>query len=149
MIPLKDQDFIRQKFATELLGPVKIDYFTERGLPISVPGRTPCAYCKPTGEMLRDIDRLSDLVSLRVHIFEDEREEAHELGIERVPGTSLRARDGGVFRYYGMPGGTEFASFVESIVDISRAEVLFSEESMKALQSVKQELTVRVFVTPT
>jgi hypothetical protein len=31
MIPLKDQDFIREKFSQELLGQVKIDLFTERG----------------------------------------------------------------------------------------------------------------------
>ena len=30
MIPLKDQELIRQKFAAELVAPVKIDYFAER-----------------------------------------------------------------------------------------------------------------------
>jgi len=149
MIPLRDQELIRQKFAAELLGPVKIDYFTERELSIEVPGRRPCAYCKPTREMLQELASLSDGISLRVHIFDESLEERTKFGIERIPGIVLRGRDGTVFMYYGMPGGTEFPAFLESIVDISRGEVLLSKESVKELKKLRDEITVRVFVTPT
>ncbi|MCH7577227.1 MAG: glutaredoxin, partial [Chloroflexi bacterium] len=64
MIPLKDQEAIRVKFAQEMLGPVKIDYFTQKELEIVLPGREPCAYCKPTREMLREVAALSDRISL-------------------------------------------------------------------------------------
>ena len=159
MIPLKDQEFIRQKFAQELLGPVKIDFFTERELGITVPGKTPCAYCKPTREMLQEIAGLSDLISLRVHYLEDAPEEARAFGVERVPGIVLRGSSRGAekadtlarpyLRFYGMPGGTEFPSFIETISDVSRGEVLLSKESMTALATIDREITVRVFVTPT
>ena len=149
MIPLKDQEAIRVKFAQELLGPVKIDYFTQKELDIVVPGRQPCAYCKPTREMLQELAALSDLISLRVHNLEDEREEAAKFGVERIPGIVLRGRDRAGFKFYGMPGGTEFASFLDTIVDISRNEVLFSEESVKSLGKLKEDVRVRVFVTPT
>ncbi len=149
MIPLKDQEFIRQKFAQELLGPVKIDLFTERERAITVPGRKPCLYCKPTREMLQELAGLSDLIHLRVHILEEASEEAKRFGIERIPGIALRARDSNLFKYYGMPGGTEFASFIESITDISRGEVLLSDESVKVLRKLKDEVPIRVFVTPT
>jgi len=149
MIPLKDQELIRQKFAAELLGPVKIDYFTERELSLEVPGRRPCAYCKPTREMLQELASLSDGISLRVHIFDESAEERTKFGIERIPGIVLRGRDGAAFKYYGMPGGTEFPAFLESIVDISRGEVLLSKESVKELKKLRDEISVRVFVTPT
>ena len=149
MIPLKDQDAIRLKFAQEMLGPVKIDYFTQKDLGIVVPGREPCAYCKPTGEMLQELAALSDLISLRVHIFEDERDEAAKFGVERVPGLVLRGKNGAHFKFYGMPGGTEFPSFLDTIVDVSRQEVLFSEESVKLLRRLKEDVRVKVFVTPT
>jgi glutaredoxin-like protein len=148
MIPLKDQDAIRLKFAHELLGPVKIDLFTQKEIDIVVPGRQPCAYCKPTREMLQELAALSDLISLRVHYIEDEREEAARFGVERIPGIVLRGRDGGSFKYYGIPGGTEFAGFLDSIVDISRREVLFSEASVKSLAKIKDDLVIKVFVTP-
>ena len=146
---MKDQELIRQKFAAELVGPVKIDYFTERELSLEVPGRRPCAYCKPTREMLQELAALSELISLRVHIFEEAAEERTRFGIERIPGTVLRGRNGAAFKYYGMPGGTEFPAFLESIVDISRAEVLLSKESVKELKKLRDDVLVRVFVTPT
>ena len=149
MIPLKDQDAIRLKFAQEMLGPVKIDYFTQKELGIVVPGREPCAYCKPTGEMLQELAALSELISLRVHSFEDEREEAAKYGIERVPGIVLRGRNGATFKFYGMPGGSEFPSFLDTIVDVSRNEILFSDESVKLLRKLKEDVRVKVFVTPT
>src|SRR5213592_4220443 len=154
MIPLKDQELIRQKFAAELIGPVKIDYFTERESALTVPGRKPCAYCKPTREMLQELSALSDLISLRAHIFEEAGEDRAKFGIERIPGTVLRGAaiglgNGASFKFYGMPGGTEFPAFLESIVDISRGEVLPSKESVKELQKLREEVLVRVFVTPT
>jgi glutaredoxin-like protein len=154
MIPLKDQELIRQKFAAELLGPVKIDYFTERELSLEVPGRRPCVYCKPVRELLQELAALSELISLRVHIFEEAVEERTRTGVERIPGIVLRgAQQAGastaLFKYYGMPGGTEFPAFLESIVDISRGEVLLSKESVKELKKLREDVLVRVFVTPT
>jgi glutaredoxin-like protein len=150
VIPLKDQELIRQKFAAELIGPVRIDYFTERESALTVPGRTPCAHCKPTREMLQELSGLSDQISLRVHIFEEAAEESRRFGIERIPGIVLRSPSAGpTFKFYGMPGGTEFPSFLESIIDISRGEVLLSKDSVKELKKLREDVLVRVFVTPT
>jgi glutaredoxin-like protein len=154
MIPLKDQELIRQKFAQELFGPVKIDFFTERELGLSVPGKQPCALCKPTREMLQELAGLSELLSLRMHYLEDKPEEARKFSVERVPSIVLRgaSRAEGetpFFKFYGMPGGTEFPSFLETIADVSRTEVLLSEDSVKALSKINEEVSVRVFVTPT
>jgi len=149
MIPLKDQEIIRQKFAQELTGPVKIDFFTERETELVIPGRKPCAYCKPAREMLQELASLSDLISLRVHIWEEADEDRRKFGIDRIPATVLRGRDGAMLKFYGLPGGTEFPSFIESLTDISRGETLLSPESVKALAKLKQKVTVRVFVTPT
>ncbi len=148
MIPLKDQEAIRMKFGQELLGPVKIDYFTQKELDIVVPGREPCATCKPTGQMLRELAALSDLISLRVHIFEEEREEASKFGVERIPGIVLRGRDTASMKVYGMPAGTEFPTFLDSISDVSCKAVMLSPESVKALRKVKEDLRVKVFVAP-
>ena len=159
MIPLKDQDFIREKFSQELLGQVKIDLFTEREVALTVPGKQPCVTCKPTREMLQEISGLSDWISLRVHYIEDRPEEAQTFGISRVPAIVLRgpsrgSDEGGAsprpyLTFYGMPGGTEFPSFIETIADVSRGEVLLTEDSVKALSKVTSAVSVRVFVTPT
>lgn len=149
MIPLKEQDAIRQKFAMELMMPVKIEYFTERESKMKVPGKTPCQYCKPTRDMLVELSNLSDLISLRIHYMDEAEEERTKYGIERVPATVLRGPKDHSVKYYGIPGGTEFPAFLESIVDISRREVLLSDESVNALEGLEKDVLVRVFVTPT
>ncbi len=148
MIPLKDQDMIRDKFAAEMMYQVKIDYFTERDLGLTVPGKQPCRYCKPTGEMLQEMAGLTDLISLRTHFVEDKPEEQATYGVERVPGIVLRRGD--VFiKYYGIPAGSEFPAFLECIVDLSRDESLLSAQSVASLQTLTRDVTVQVFVTPT
>ncbi len=149
MIPLKDQELLKQKFAQELTGPVKIDYFTVREVGLEVPGQRPCATCKPTGEMLRELAALSDLISLQVHILDEAREERERFGIQRVPATVLRGADSTFVIFYGLPSGTEFPAFIESIVDISRLEVSLSQQSIDALRGLANDVTLRVFVTPT
>src|SRR5438093_53929 len=105
--------------------------------------------------MLQELSGLSDLISLRVHMFEEAVEERGKSGIERIPGIVIRSTstelsaNGRSFKYYGMPGGTEFPAFLESLVDISRGEVLLSKESVKELKKLREETLVRVFVTPT
>jgi glutaredoxin-like protein len=149
MIPLKDQEAIQAKFAQELAAPVKIDFFTQREVKLEAPGVTPCAFCKDTQRMLQEIAGLSDFISLRIHYFEDNPPEKATFGIERVPGIVLRGPQPGFFKHYGIPGGTEFPAFIESIVDISRWEVLISQESVTTLQELENEVNVKVFVTPT
>jgi glutaredoxin-like protein len=149
MIPLRDQEQIGQKFAAEMLGPVKIDYFTERNLGITLPGKTACQYCKPAREMLQELAGPSELISLRVHYFEDNTPEKAQFGVERVPGIVMRNQPGAAVKFYGIPGGTEFPMFIESIIDLSRGEVLLSEESAKSLAELEIDISLRVFVTPT
>lgn len=149
MISLADQEAIGRKFEAELLGPVKIDYFTERNLGLTMPGKTPCQYCKPAREMLQELAGLSEMISLRIHYFEDNTPEKAQFGVERVPGIVMRNQPGAVVKFYGIPGGTEFPMFIESIVDLSRGEVLLSEESVKSLAELEADISIRVFVTPT
>lgn len=149
MIPLKEQEAIRQKFAMELIGPVKIDFFTEKASNLEVAGKKPCTYCKPAQDMLLELSHLTDLISLRVHYMDAAKEEREKFGIERIPAIVLRGRGSHFVKYYGIPAGTEFPAFLESIVDLSRNEVLLSEESVKALEGLDRDVSVKVFVTPT
>jgi alkyl hydroperoxide reductase subunit AhpF len=149
VIPLRDQEILKQKFGQELAGPVKIDFFTVRETGLEVPGQRPCATCKPTGEMLRELAGLSDLISLEVHILDEAPEERQRFGIQWAPAAVLRGAGGAFAVFYGLPSGTEFPAFIESIVDFSRQEVTLSQESVDALRRLASNVTLRVFVTPT
>jgi glutaredoxin-like protein len=158
MIPLRDQEMIRGKLGVEMLNQVKIDFFTERDVGLSVPGKEPCVTCKPAGELLGELSGLSDLISLRTHYVEDNPPEEAQFGIERVPAMVLRGRvlrdeeadwEDARVTFYGIPAGTEFPAFLECLVDFSRGEALLSPESVQELRSIERDISVKVFVTPT
>ncbi len=149
MIPLRDQELLRQRFAVELLDQVKIDFFTQKDLPIYLPGKEPCRYCRPTQEMLQELAGLTDKISLRVHVFDDDPEAVRQFGIERVPAIVLRGRDGARLKFYGLPSGHEFPEFVETIVYLSRQEVPLPEPVARKARRLQEQAVVRVFVTPT
>ncbi|MEO8458586.1 MAG: thioredoxin family protein [Chloroflexota bacterium] len=149
MIPIKEQDAIKQKFAAELVGPVKIDHFTERNLGLTLPNKKVAPLAKEARAMMFELAGLSDYISLRVHYFEDNTPEREKYGVERVPATVMRGRIANHVTFYGLPGGTEFPMFLESIIDLSRAEVLLSEETVQQLESITEDISLKVFVTPT
>lgn len=157
MIPLKDQEYLRAQFAQALIHPVKIEFFTQKELGIFIPGRQPCPYCKPTQEMLQELAALSDKISLRIHIREEEPTEAARYGIDKIPAIALHrdglrpegGRESRPLKFFGMPAGTEFPAFVETIIDLSGGHSFLSDESKKALRKVKRDIRLQVFVTPT
>jgi glutaredoxin-like protein len=60
----------------------------------------------------------------------------------------LGDRDYGI-RFIGAPGGYEFMSLIEDIVDISRRDPHLPEPILEELKKVKKPLTLEVFVSPT
>ena len=52
-------------------------------------------------------------------------------------------------KFYGIPAGTEFPSFLETISDVSRQEVMLTEDSVRQLSAIATEVSIRVFTTPT
>lgn len=148
MIPLREQELLREKFSRELVRRVKIDFFTEKETSLLIPGRQPCQYCKPTRQMLQELAALTRGISLRQHIFDEDKEAVAQYGVERIPAIVLHGGDERWLKYYGLPGGYEFITLIETIVDISRGASYLSDETRKRLRKLKKDVRVRVFVTP-
>lgn len=148
VIPLRDQEFLRQRFQDELVGEVKIEHFTQRDLGLFVPGRQPCPTCKPTRQMMEELAALSGKIKLRVYEFAQEAEAAARWGVDRIPATVLHTANGRHVKHFGMPSGHEFVAFIEGIVDLSRGNVFLSKEATKRLGRLKKDVHVQVFVTP-
>lgn len=149
MIPLRDQEYIRELFARELEGRVKIDYFTQKPSPLYVPGREECATCEDARVLLEELAALSDKVSLTVHEFAQAREEARKLGVDKVPGIVLRGPTNRPLRFFGIPGGNEFPNFIETVIETSKAKVQAGPETAKQLKKLKEDVAITVYVTPT
>lgn len=148
MIPLREQEFLREKFSRELVSRVRIDFFTEKKTSLFVRHRQPCQYCKPTRQMLEELAALTDKISLRQHIFEEDEEAVAQYQVERIPAIVLHVGDRRWLKYYGSPGGHEFVPLVETIVDISRGTNHLSDKTRKRLRKLKKDARIQVFVTP-
>jgi len=149
VIPLREQEYIRERFERELEGRVKIDYFTQRASALYVPGREECAYCEDTRVMLEELASLTDKVTLTVHDFTSAPEDARKLGVDKVPGISVRGPANRALRFFGIPGGNEFPNFVDTLIAASKQRTELGPEAAKQLKKLKDRVSIAVYVTPT
>lgn len=149
MIPLREQEYIRERFARELEGRVKIDYFTQRPSKLYVPGREECVHCEDVRVMLEELAALSDKITLTVHEFADEPEAAAKLGIDKVPGIVLRGPMNRPLRFFGIPAGNEFPNFVETVIEASKQKAALGPDVAKQLKKLKDNASIVVYVTLT
>lgn len=148
VIPLRDQEAIRQRFEQELKGRVRIDYFTQRPSRIVIPGRSDCVHCEDVRAMLEEISRLSGRIDLRIRDLAGEPAIAAELGIDKVPGIVVRGQANRPVRYAGIPAGNEFPGFIDTIIDASSGAVTLKAESVRQLRKLKDDVRLQVFVSP-
>jgi len=148
MIPERDQQTIRQHLNDNMTGDVEIVMFTERPFLIIVPGRESCETCEDTRKLLEEVSALSDKVKLSVHELASAREQADALGIDRVPAFVLKGAAKGSVRFFGIPSGYEFSALIGDLVDTSKGETDLSDDTRSFLDSLTENINIKVFTTP-
>ncbi len=139
MLNEKVKDQVKKKFET-LQNPVKLIVFTQE---------LECSYCHDARSIAEELAELSDQVRVEVYDFQQDPEKVKDYRIDKIPAIAVEgARDYGV-RYFGVPGGYEFSSFLESIRLVSEGKSDISEDTKAFLDSLSRDLHFQVFVTPT
>ncbi len=142
----------KKKFEDELQGEVKIIYFTQEPRRLIVPEHLraqECFFCKETRELLEEVSSLSPKLELIIYDFEADREKANEYKIDKIPATLLAGKEDSRIRFFGIPSGYEYTSLIEAIIDVSKEETSLGEKTKKILRSIKKNIHLEVFVTPT
>jgi alkyl hydroperoxide reductase subunit AhpF len=150
MALLSDQDaaFLRKRFAEELVNDVRLVFFAPTLGGLTIPGED-TQMAEYTRAILKEVAALSDRIQVEEHSITIDRDAASQYGITRTPATAvIGAEDFGV-RYYGMPGGYEFITLVEIVIDVSRGRGPLSAESAQVLGALPADAHLQVFVTPT
>ncbi|MDR7452156.1 MAG: hypothetical protein QN149_10910 [Armatimonadota bacterium] len=147
---LNDQDaaFVRRRFEQELRDDVTLEFFAPSAGGLALPGQDAEA-AEYTRQILAEVAALSPKIHLNVHSLIGEPEVARRYGIDRTPATVIRGRTDFGIRFYGMPAGYEFATLIEVILDVSKAEPALAERTKEVLGRLKDEARIQVFVTPT
>ena len=148
MIPLREQELLRQRFQRELTSRVRLDYFTQKPSPIYVPGREECALCAEGQALLEEVASLSERVALSVRDLVEESAIAADLGVDKLPATVIRGQNNRALRFFGLPSGGQFPVFIDAFVDASRGSVDLRPETVRQLRKLRSEVRLQVLVAP-
>lgn len=148
MIPDQDKEFLRDKFSEELQNPVTIIAFIKKSSDLQQPGLE-CEFCDETEQLVDEVVELSDKIRIESHEFSQEDQLVKNLGIDKLPALVLTGDSAKGVRYFGIPGGFEFSSLVEDIIDVSKNATDLPQEVKEKVHSIDQDVHIQVFMTPT
>jgi alkyl hydroperoxide reductase subunit AhpF len=139
LLSTKDEAAVRKEFE-RVGGPVKLTVFASE-LGGEQNSRTVA--------LIREVAALSDRISVAVLNPHIERDQATAYGISEAPAVVVEgAQDYGI-RFLGMPGGYEFSNLIDSIIAVSTGEAGLSDDTKTALAGLTEDVTIKVFTTPT
>lgn len=138
---LDDDD--RQEVKTvleDLADPVQVHVFTEDD----------CQYCEETVALVEDLESINGAIEASTHGMDDPL--AAELGADAYEGgpvTVITRDDISGVRYFGIPSGQEFSSFLQDLIAVSTGETGLDEGVREELAAIDEPVEITVFVTPT
>jgi len=108
-----------------------------------------CAHCRENTSLAKEVASLSDRLDIEVHDFLLDKEVVERYGVDKIPAIAVEGeKDYGV-RFYGVPAGYEFSSFIEAIKSVSAGESGLALKTKETLAGLKDPLHLQVFVSPT
>jgi len=135
----QDEQAVKKEFE-RMGGPVKLTVFASELGP-ETNGQTVA--------LVKEVAALSDQLSVEVLNPHIEREQAQAYGVEVTPAVVVEGtRDYGI-RFLGIPAGYEFSNLIDSIIAVSTGEAGLSDETKATLAGLTEDVTIKVFTTPT
>lgn len=108
-----------------------------------------CETCESTKQLLDEVTGLSDYLSLDIKNYNDDIDLVNKHNVERVPAFLLldeNDNDRGI-RFYGIPAGHEFTSFLSAIIEIGGNESKISDSVLERINGISKPINIKVFVT--
>lgn len=135
----KDRKALSEELS-KLPNPVRFVLFTQE---------LDCNYCPETKALMQEVAALSPTLSVEEHNLRIDREQAERYGVERAPAIAVVGdRDYGI-RYYGIPAGYGFTSFLDAIMAVAARDSGLTPQSRAAVAGLTTPVHLRVFSTPT
>jgi glutaredoxin-like protein len=108
-----------------------------------------CEHCKLTRGLLEEVSELSEKISLEVHDFVKDADLAKTYNIDKIPATVILGDFDYGIRFYGMPAGYEFTTYIQDIINVSQRDHKLSQEVLTVLSKVNKSVHIQVMVYPT
>lgn len=140
LLPESQLTHLKADLAERLVDPVTLIMFTQE---------FECDYCHDARELAQELGSLSDKIKVEVLDFVKDKKRADEYGVDKVPAIVLRGPKGNHVNFFGIPAGYEFNTLMKDVVQLSRGQTDLSPETRQVLSGVKEQVHIKVFVTPT
>lgn len=108
-----------------------------------------CRFCKDTRDIVLALQEISDKIKVEIYDFVKDKSEVEKHDVDKIPAIIVMDKKDYGIKFYGIPGGYEFASLVEAIKLVSTGENDLQPETKKFLDSLEKKVHLQVFVTPT
>ncbi|MGP8320805.1 MAG: protein disulfide oxidoreductase [Methanosarcinaceae archaeon] len=140
MVLLKDEDReqIKEIFG-QLQNEVTLSFFTQE---------FECEYCKHTHELIDELEPLSDKINVAIYDFVKDADKVLEFNIEHIPAIAISGMSDYKIRFYGVPGGYEFSSLINAIINSSMNMTALDNATKEQLSFIDTPVKIRIFVTP-
>ena len=141
MIPEDHKMHVKEELQQGVTNPVRIVVFSQE---------LECQFCKEARELAQEVaSLLPEKITVEVYDFVKDEAKAKELNVDKVPAIAIvGARDYGV-RFYGIPYGYEFNTFIDDIINVSKGTTNLAEDTKAKLKTLDQPVHIQVFVTLT
>jgi len=141
LIPEEHKAHLREELQQGMKDSVRIVLFTQE---------IECQFCRETRELVLEVAGLApDKIKAEIYDFVKDAEKAKEFNVDKVPAIAIVGEKDYGIRYYGIPYGYEFNTFIENIINVSKGTTNLSEDTKKKLQSIEKPVHIQVFVTLT
>jgi glutaredoxin-like protein len=124
-----------------LPNPVRLVVFTQE---------MECALCRENRQLVEELAALApEKLRLDVYNLITDPDRAREFGVDKVPAICVVGeRDHGI-RFYGVPAGFEFTSFLAAIELVAGRDSRLAPATRQQLAALAQPVDLQVFVTLT
>jgi len=123
----------------ELRDPVRVLFFKPKNF----------EYENEINMLANNIKLINPKLTMAVLIFGENKKLEKEYGIDKAPAFILEGKDKRVARFFGLPIGGEFSTFLLDIKDLSLGGPELSQDIAKRVKEIDFPVHLQVFVTPT
>ncbi|MFA6530421.1 MAG: thioredoxin family protein [Candidatus Micrarchaeia archaeon] len=108
-------------------------------------------YCVQTEALVNEVKSLSG--KIRLEVFELDKDsgkaKAAEFKVERAPAIILLGKEKRFVRFFGVPTGYEFSTFLSDILDVSKSLPKLPPDLIERIRKIDFPVHIQVFITPT
>ncbi len=108
-----------------------------------------CQFCNDTAQLVKEVSEVNAKIKVEVYDIDENPDKASQYKVDKAPTIiplDKKMKDFNI-RFYGIPGGYEFMSLIETIKMIGTNNSGLSEELKNEVKSIDKEVQLDVFIT--